>query len=344
MTNPFTIAFGQEPEMMIDRSLELDTIEKTFTSERPTTQTYMITGVRGSGKTVALTKIYEDFSNKKDWIVVEISPTTDMLEGLASKLYDVPSLKKLFMSAELYLSGFGLGVSIKNSPPITNIENALEKMLSEIKKKEKRVLVCVDEAINNNYMKVFTSSFQMLTRRKLPIYFVIAGLYQNIDALQNDESLTFLYRAPKILLNRLSLSAISSTYQTALGIDASVASKLAKLTCGYPFAYQVLGYLCYERHSTDMSSILPSYDQYLEDYVYQKIWSELSGKEKQIVEAIIKENTKTKDIRDYVNMKSGEFSVYRSRLNKKGIIDISTYGQIRFTLPRFAEILTNYID
>lgn len=344
MTNPFTIAFGQEPEIIIDRSIELSQIENTFLSEKPSTRTYMITGVRGSGKTVALTSIFDNFKKKKDWIVIDLNSTSDMLEGLAAKLYDYSSLKKLFIKAEINLSAFGIGLNLKNVPPIAHIETAIEKMLIEINKENKKVLICVDEAINNNYMKVFASAFQIFARHKLPIFLIMTGLYQNIDAIQNEETLTFLYRAPKITLNKLSLSAISSTYKDVLKISKEESIKLAKLTNGYPFAYQVLGYLCFEEKTIDLKKILPSYDQYLEEYVYQKIWSELTEHEKNIVGAIALGNSKTKDIRNAINMDSNTFSVYRNRLSKRGIIDISTYGHAGFVLPRFGEVILTYIS
>lgn len=344
MQNPFVIAFGQEPEIMIDRSVELNTIKSVFTSPRPTSQVYMITGVRGSGKTVVLTKIYNDFSKLKDWIVIDLNPTSDLLEGLAAKLYDVPSLKKLFINAEINLSAFNIGLSLKNVAPIAHIETAIERVLKEIDKQHKKVLICIDEAVNNSYMKVFTSSFQMFTRHKLPLFLVMTGLYQNIDALQNEETLTFLYRAPKITLNSLSLSAIALTYKEVFNIDDKTSTELAKLTNGYAFAYQVLGYLCFDNKTTDIKKILPSYDQNLELYVYQKIWMELSDKEKLVVSSIAKGNTKTKDIREYIDMDSNKFAVYRNRLSKRGIIDTSTYGHISFMLPRFKEIISNYID
>ena len=44
----------------------------------------MITGVRRSGKTVMLTDISKHFKNEKDWIVIELNPDRDMLQGFAS--------------------------------------------------------------------------------------------------------------------------------------------------------------------------------------------------------------------------------------------------------------------
>lgn len=53
----------------------------------------MITGVRGTGKTVLLTHVAEYFECKKDWMVINLISESDMLDQLASKLYD-GSLKK----------------------------------------------------------------------------------------------------------------------------------------------------------------------------------------------------------------------------------------------------------
>ena len=53
------------------------------------------------------------------------------------------------------------------------------------------------------------------------------------------------------------------------------ALQMAKETKGYPFAFQVLGYLCW-RNEAEWTEVLPEYSQYLEEYVYEKLWSELS--------------------------------------------------------------------
>ena len=50
--NPFTITFGLEPLNLIDRRNETEEIIETFTSNYPSTNSYFISGVRGTGKTV----------------------------------------------------------------------------------------------------------------------------------------------------------------------------------------------------------------------------------------------------------------------------------------------------
>ncbi len=89
-----------------------------------------------------------------------------------------------------------------------------------------------------------------------------------------------------------------------------------------------------------LEDILPEYDQYLDEYVYGKIWSELSGQDRRVLaEMAGSGETKVKNIRERTGMSSGLFSVYRERLKRKGVLDTDRYGEIAFILPRFAEFV-----
>lgn len=77
------------------------------------------------------------------------------------------------------LSFWGLGVEIDGVPPITDISVAVTKMLEKIKSKKKKVLITIDEAVCNQTM----------------------------------QTLTFLYRAPKMELKPLNIGMIATKYQ-----------------------------------------------------------------------------------------------------------------------------------
>ncbi|MCI6004639.1 MAG: ATP-binding protein [Blautia sp.] len=301
----------------------------------------MITGVRGSGKTVMMTNIAGEMRRNKEWIVLELNPTRDLLQSLAAKIYSLPEMHDRFLKAKLDFSAFGLGVSVENAAPVTDIENVIECMLDQIKKARKRLLITVDEVVKSEYIKVFASSFQILLRQDYPIYLLMTGLYENLYELQNDKSLTFLYRAPKVILEPLNYTAVRKHYQDIFGIDMETASVMTSLTKGYPFAFQVLGYLYWENRATkSIEEILPEYDQYLEEYVYSKIWSELSEVDKKILETLSTiEDNRVKTIREHLDMKSEQFSVYRERLKRKGVISTKEYGKISMALPRFEEFV-----
>lgn len=343
MNNPFSTTFGIEPKETISRQYEFNQIEDDFERELPSSKVYLITGVRGSGKTLSMIKLKNKFDESKDWITVELnSSAPDLLGQLLSKLYEIPYLSKLFIEAKINLSFFGIGLSLENTTPILQTSTALERMLKVIKKKNKKVLVFIDEVVNSQDMKIFTSTFQILIKNNLPLYLLMTGLPQNIDILQNEDTLTFLYRAPKIALTGLDLIEIANSYEKVLKVSHKKAIELSKLTNGYAFAYQVLGYILFEDSTITMTELLNKFDSYLNERSYKKIWVELSPKEKEIVKSIAKGNTKIKNIREAVKIGSSEMSTYRQRLDIKGIVNTDTYGTLNFVLPRFAEIVIEW--
>ena len=336
MGNPYNLTFGIMPSEYISRLVQMDEIVKHFTAEPATSQSYIITGVRGSGKTVMLTELSQKFKND-GWIVIDLNPNGDMLKSMASKLYAESSLHNLFVKAQFNFSVLGVGVSFEKNPPVTDYETAIDMMLGEAAKHGKKVLVTVDEITNNGYVRQFASAFQIFIRAGHPLFFLATGLYKNVSNLQNDKTLTFLYRMPKIQTEPLNISAIRASYEKNIGLDSDKAREYAQLTKGYPYAYQVIGYLLWENGGSD-DGVIADLDQYLQEYVYNKIWDELSPTERDIAGVLAKTgDAQVADVREALSMDSPEFSVYRDSMKKKGVIDTSCYGRVSLALPRFDE-------
>ena len=89
--NPFSLSFGKEPISLINRSMQTAEIIETFEDENPAYQVCMITGVRGSGKTVMLTEITKKIRSDDDWIVMDLSPERDLLQSFAANLSNDPN-------------------------------------------------------------------------------------------------------------------------------------------------------------------------------------------------------------------------------------------------------------
>lgn len=336
MGNPFTLSFGKSPEEYISRIRQTDEIVQTFCDDTPSSQVFMLTGVRGSGKTVLMTNIASTLKKDNQWIILNLNPERDLLNAMAAKLYAQEHMHAAFVNAKIDLSLLGIGMTIEGAFPINDIEVALEKMLTIVREHRKRVLITVDEVTSNEYMRVFVSSFQIMVREDLPVLLLMTGLYENIDRLQNEKSLTFLYRAPKIALGPLDKTAVTNSFAKIFLLDIPKAKALAELTQGYPFAYQVLGYLCWEHNcAAHPEQVLDEYDQRLSEYVYGKIWSELSARDKSVVLAIAGGKTTTQEMMQATGMDKSSFSQYRNRLLKKGIVDAPERGKLVFTLPRF---------
>ena len=159
----------------------------------------------------------------------------------------------------------------------------------------------------------------------------MTGLYENIYEIQNDPVLTFLLRAPKIILGPLGINQIKNEYQNIFQIDDEKARQLANITMGYAFAFQALGMLYWEYHDEKpLDWILKELDGLLEDFVYRKIWNSLSPLEKQIVSAMPEQGTKikVKELCDKLEMKGTTFSKYRERLINKGVCIAPEYGYV----------------
>ena len=337
MQNPFTLTFGKSPLEPVERPVQTNEIIDTFTAEPVNQQMFLITGVRGSGKTVMMTEISRKLRNREEWVVIELNPSVDLLQGMLSKLNSNPVCAGIIKSAKIDLSFWGFGVSIEGAAPITDAETAIIAILEKMKKNGKKLLVTIDEVTNNEFMHVFAGSFQIFVRQDLPIFLLATGLYENIDELQNEKNLTFLYRAPKIQMKPLNQQAIIKKYMNIFQIEREQAAQMAELTKGYPFAFQVLGYLTWNNHG-NYQEVLEEYEQYLSEFVYDKIWSELSRKDRVVARGIAETDSgKIKDIREHLGMETNQFNPYRKRLIKKGILSGEMRGYVYFTLPLFED-------
>ena len=341
--NPFTLTFGKEPTEYIVRYEDMDTIISTFEADHPVSQTYLIEGIRGSGKTVLMTVIAKELLSYGTWIIVNLSPTRDLLGDFALRLYDSCHKKTDFLQSGFNVSIGGTGFGINAPQPAKDSVSIIQDLLSELKKNGKKVLITVDEVLPNQNMKDFTSQFQILLREEYPVFLLMTGLYENIDAIQNDPALTFLLRSPKIRLEPLSLHQIRKQYQRIFQIDEEQAKRLAGITKGYAFAFQALGMLVFE-HSDQLSEeeILSRLDDMLDSFVYRKVWESLSDLDRRVMLAIPEYPVKAADVCQSLSLTSSTFSTYRSRLLNRGLICSPRYGYVSLCLPRFSVVAKSY--
>ena len=156
-----------------------------------------------------MTDVALKLAQDRRWVRVELRTAHDMVEGLAARLDSNRSLSRLFTEASIDLSLFGLGLHIEGQRPISSMDEALLQMLQVLKRQQKRLLITVDEVVNNSYVRDFASLYQSLVREDMPVFLLMCGLYENVESLQNVENLTYLFRAPKIRLEPLGMRSIA---------------------------------------------------------------------------------------------------------------------------------------
>ncbi len=346
MENPYSLTFGKEPNRLISRTGEINEIISTFNADTPSSTVYIITGVRGSGKTVTMSAVIERLKKDSKWVIITLNPNRDLLSSLAANLYEHPSLKPGFIKAEIRIS-LGVGGSIKTEGPSPDVEVQIKKMLQIVQKQKKRVLIAIDEATNTKNFRIFASSYQMYLIENYPVYLIMTGLYNNIHSLQNEKNLTFLYRAPKYELTPLSVISMSNDYADTLRVEKEEADAMARMTKGYSYAFQVLGYLRFENRKKTLEELISRFDETLEEYVYEKIWAELTAREKDVVRILVRSDTgrmRVKEIKEKTGLTDQSFPTYRKRLRGSGVISVRDYGYCELALPRFKEIVSRWED
>ena len=365
MQNPFTHAFGAQPNKYISTLLE-ESILENFSYPKPSERCYILTGVRGSGKTVMMSTISKKLIANEDWVVCNLVLSDDIINQFAAKLAENPLCAKHFVkpaNVSLSLPVISAGIEY-NKDKIFDIHTLLGNMIQTLAEAGKKVMVTIDDIYVCDGMIAFAQAFQHLITdyRELPVYLIMTGLYQNYRELTDvkNEKLkgcTFLTRTLDKEVPPLDDSQMAVSYFNTFNIDEKEAISLAKMTKGYAFAYQLLGYWYFEKYinkNDEVRDVEVEYRSELIKYSYNKLWTELSERDKEVVISLVElgadENqVKRADVISYINGKGNEissstFNKYRERLLGKGIISTSDNrdGMIWLPLPQFGNFVRLY--
>ena len=166
-----------------------------------------------------------------------------------------------------------------------------------------------------------------------------------------------MLRSQRIYLEPLSLLTIKNSYRQAFSrgkreIDEHTLNFITKITNGYAYAFQLLGFLLWRTGKSliDQATV----DQVLADYkaelfrnVYLKMYQELSPVDRKFVLTMAElggNTVKTSAIGTRMNKSKNYISAYRRRLLDDQLITAPSWGELSFTLPFFAEFVIEYHD
>lgn len=158
-----------------------------FDCEPVTHQICIVAGDRQSGKTDTLSFIANRLEQMSHWTILRLDPSEPDLIGAAANQLQQSSLK---VSVDLDVG----------APPKLSITTFEELMRSV--PKDQKVLMTLDNATDTLPIKKFICDFQILIGQEYPVFLLMAGLNDEIQAISDDDQLTFLYRAPMIRLER----------------------------------------------------------------------------------------------------------------------------------------------
>lgn len=353
MDNPFNPSFGKMPSVFLKRgSLTQEIITELNRNNSPF-QTSLIYGQRGSGKTTLMTEVAAQLSKDSKWIVVNLVLDDDLLISLINQLNNSLVSLKLIKDFDLKVSFMGVGVEASvNKQIIENFQLVFQNILEKLTKKGYKVLLCIDEVHLTPLLKKLASVYQIMISKNLNVSLLMAGLPENVSEIQNNDVLTFLLRAHRIVLNPLDIESIKESYQhifknAGYQINLKIILYMTKQTLGFAYAFQLLGYHVWNEAQKEskkeitkqiIDNILDTYISDLNRNVYFKVYSKMSQKEKEFVQAMVKANStkiKSQTIGEIMHKSANYIAVYRRKLIDDQVIKPNGYGYVSFLLPHF---------
>lgn len=361
--NPFMPSFGRIPKMVIDQQATMDNYISHLLIKDAKYQTSLISGVRGSGKTVFLLKVKHNYEKNDNHFFIRLNlGQGNLLQQLLSNLQRLSglSLQDILQSIQ-EVNILGNGISFQNSQngqtDYIDYFSALKLILEKFQKKNISILVGIDEIEVSDDTRSFASVYQSLIGEDLDISLIMTGLPNKISELQREDTLTFLLRSNHITLKPLDYDSVYSNYEIAFSkgkkiIEPILLERLSRSVHGYAYAFQAIGYYTWEQSKNiiDNQTINEALSLAKKDLFhnsYEKLYTEISENDRILLKAVASyknEQVPVKELLEKLKWKKSYLSVYRARLIKDQLIVVPSRGYLSLTLPFFKEFIDWYED
>lgn len=368
-SNPFTPSFGTTPPLLVGRDEAIWAFAEALdTGVGDPYRAMLLTGTRGSGKTVLLNAL-EDQARQRGWAVVSQTARSGMLAEMVQTRLPRAAIDALGRQDRSNVTGasasaFGVGASItREVHPAEGPEPDLRDRLFDLadmldEKNRAGVLISIDEIHRSalDDLRVIAQEVQHAFREGRQVAFISAGLPESVSDLLNENVLTFLRRAERYSLGPVDDSDVADALATPiarLGHDITdEALDIATAgTGGYPYLIQTVGYESW-RLARDGTTITADHARTGVDaarrrvgrLVHDPTLAALSAIDKSYLVAMAVDDgpSNTGDIARRISQTPQYAGTYRKRLLEHGLIRSPGRGYVDFTLPYLREYLREH--
>lgn len=355
--NPFTPTFGQVPANMAGRERLLREMSRAFNGQtRAPELTMLLSGARGSGKTVLLASMANE-AERSGWISVSTVAAEGMLEDVIVQSIDKASHLVDTADRDKLLTGVGVGQILSleweraNERP-ANWRLKMQKLISELEDAGSGLLILVDELDPSIDEAVqLASIYQLFVMENRRVALIMAGLPYNIERAKSDKRISFVRRAQQRKLGRVSDAEVGEAIRKTVKdggryIGDEALEVAVSAAAGFPFMIQLVGYRMWERNpenreiSVDdarIGSVLAQEE--LRSYVLESTYRDLSDGDVAFLKAMLPDDGQSlmKDVAARMGKSSSYASTYRERLLRQGVIGEPDRNAVGFELPGFRE-------
>lgn len=363
MTNPFEPTFGRTPPLLVGRDAAIADVAEAVERVGGAALATLVTGARGSGKTVLL-NAFEDAARSQGWIVFSEAATPGLIDRLiADRL--IPLLDELDGDRPYELrslSGMGFGATWERGDQTDGqtrpgFRPLLETITDRLAEQGVGLMVSVDEVHRSaiDDLRELTTAVQHGFREERPLALVAAGLPSAVTDLLNDDVLTFLRRAHRFELGPVSPDDVALGLARPLDdagrqITTNALRRAVTATEGYPFMIQLVGDELY-RSTPDVvidvdaaGRAIPAAARRLGRLVHETALADLSVIDRSFLVAMAHDDGPSRmgDIATRLGVDANYASQYRLRLLASGVIRAAGHGLVEFELPYLRDYLKDH--
>lgn len=364
--NPFKPTAGGEPPLLIGRERVVRDFDKGLDNGVGAPGRIMlITGARGTGKTVMLT-VLGDKARAHKWDVIEETASDGLCERLVSELCSKDSLiDKLTFAPSITIAGASVSLgeaelSPKRMPE--TLRKAMSARLDALEKRDAGLMISIDEtqAASRADLIAIATAIQHQIREKRNVSIVFAGLPQMISDLFDDEVITFLRRARTNVLANVPIDEVKESFaqtfeDSGMSLDTSLVEKAAVATAGYLYMIQLVGYYIWDAADARESTVISKEDVDegirearvdLDNAVCVPELHGLSKNDRAYLEAMAVSDgpSGTSEVAKRMGRSAKYAATYRKRLLDAYVIRQIDRGEVDFAVPFLREYLRGHMQ
>ncbi|MDO4255460.1 MAG: ATP-binding protein [Kocuria sp.] len=359
--SPFTPGYGKQPHIFAGHQAELEELINVFdTYDFGDNHSVLISGLRGSGKTSMLGRL-QDEAAARQWLVIR----DDASRGLMGRVMDttIPALiNTLEPQHRRVLSGLKVWHFEANMTVLPESRPGKPLLRDDLLALSHGtdftgILITIDEVSSGRARMRELTRFALEVAHALQsganIMVVFAGIKVDLNALQNQEHVTFLRRSKTLDFHRLSPAETAHALEETAkiggrSVSADALTYMVKASQGYPYLVQLVGDYAWRNHpSTPQISLEDAQVasakavRAAQNRVISKVYDDLSDKDREFMSAMAVDTgaSKVSDIVQRMGVKDQYVQVYKKRLIDSGYVRSVGHGRLEFSLPYLGEYI-----
>lgn len=365
MPNPFRPTFGTSPPLLVGRDpMVAEFVDALESGPGAPAAASLITGARGSGKTVLL-NAFEDAARARGWHVFTETASSGLIDRLVTDRL-APLGRALSGTGadpvELRsITAMGFGASWDRRGPGEDrigFRPALEQVTDLLEAGSAGIVITVDEvhAADLDELRELTTAVQHAFREERRVVLVAAGLPGAVEAVLNDDVLTFLRRAERFELGQVSANDVARGIVVPLDesgrkISGDALRIAVETTGGYPFMVQLTGHELYRATDDTLidadaaSSASTAAQRRLGKLVHAPALADLSNIDRSFLVAMARDDgpSRMSVIADRLGVTQTYAGQYRLRLIAADMIRPAGHGLVEFELPGLRDYLQDHV-